>query len=82
MGGMDGEVVGPAAVALVADHDAPDQLVVAFEYENVRRIMRELALDVVVRVVPWSGQPAGHPECHEPVAVEGRNGLRRSIPSV
>jgi len=63
--GADREVVDPSAVALVANHDGPDQLVALFDHEKVVRVSGQLAVDIPVGVVPRSREPADRPERHE-----------------
>src|ERR1017187_5348321 len=67
--GADREVVDPSAVALVANHDGPDQLVALFDHEKVVRVSGQLAVDIPVGVVPRSREPADRPERHERLAV-------------
>jgi len=67
--GADREVVDPSAVALVADHDGPDQLVALFDHEKVVRVSGQLAVDIPVGVVPRAREPADRPERHERLAV-------------
>ena len=62
---VDREVVDPASVAFVANHDRSDQLAALFEQEKVVPVSGQLAGNIPVGVVPWSRELADRPERHE-----------------
>ena len=49
---VDGQIVDPAAMTVVADHDAPNHLAVFLEDHEIVSVMDLLALDVSVGIVP------------------------------
>ena len=62
---VDREVVDPASVAFVTNHDRSDQLAALFEHEKVVPVSGQLAVNIPVGVVPWSRELADRPERHE-----------------
>jgi len=78
------EVVQPPAVAVVAGHHRPHHSALVDRDEEQLRLHRELAADVLVRVVPRPRQPGGLPERHDVLRVgdvEGADGDRHGIES-
>src|SRR4051794_37135711 len=70
----DGDVVDPAAVAVIAGHRGGHQLAPVLAHEEQLGLHRQLALDVLARVVPGPGQAALLPERDDRVRVRPREG--------
>lgn len=62
---VDGEVVDPPPMAVVADHHRPDNTAVELEHEQTVFVLSELTADVTFRIIPPPEQPAGSPEGNE-----------------
>src|SRR5487761_2453609 len=68
---VHGEVVHPAPVTLVADHDAAEDCAILLQHQQVLPVYRELTVDVLSRIVPGSCQAALTPEREKRLTVLG-----------
>jgi hypothetical protein len=59
------QIVDPSAMAVVPDHDGPDQSAVFLKYQETVRVDTDLAIDVPMGVIPRARQSAQSPERHE-----------------
>jgi hypothetical protein len=69
--GVDGKIVQPAAMALVAGHDAGDQTVPDLADQKARGIDVQFALDVGHWIISRNYQSAGVPASDDVCVVAG-----------
>ena len=69
--GVDGEVVDPATVTIVAGHDGGNDLVIEFADEEPFGLDFEVAVDVFKGIVPGASEFARFPEGDELLLVVG-----------
>lgn len=68
---MHREVVEPATVSLVADHHGADEGTAVVDDQHSRWILHELAVEVLARIVPRTGELAEVPQLEECGAILG-----------
>jgi hypothetical protein len=69
IGGVNGQVVHPAAMSVVTGHHRPGQPLADLEHEESIMIVSELALDVAAGIVPWPQQTAPGPQGQQRVMI-------------
>ena len=67
--GINGQIVEPAAMAFVASHHAGDDTAIEQADQKQVGAHGEFALDVLVRVIPWSDEVASPPEGNDGVLI-------------
>ena len=78
-GGVNGEVVHPAAMSVVTGHHRPGQPLADLEHEESVKIVNELALYVAAGIVPWPQQTASGPQGQQSVMIGWPVGAEHSL---